>query len=74
METCDDVSSLTLENVTSDDSGKYIVVVENSQGADCHFASLSVEGKFCSSCSEVKPAEKPVKNHFDVRKQKSVGC
>lgn len=44
METYEDASCLTLDDVRSDDCGKYIVVVENSKGADCHFASLSVEG------------------------------
>lgn len=54
METCEEMSCLTLDNVHSDDSGKYIVVVENTHGADCHFASLAVEGP------PDPPASKPV--------------
>ncbi|XP_066996546.2 titin homolog isoform X2 [Anabrus simplex] len=40
----DGVSCLALENITADDSGKYVVSVENIFGADCHFASVAVEG------------------------------
>lgn len=42
----DGVSCLTISTITADDSGKYVVSVENSHGADCHFASVAVEGKF----------------------------
>lgn len=41
----DGVSCLAIENITADDSGKYVVSVENSLGADCQFASVAVEGK-----------------------------
>ncbi|CAM1298025.1 Uncharacterised protein r2_g737 [Pycnogonum litorale] len=37
-------SVLTIRNVESDDSGKYIVMVKNDAGQACHFASLAVEG------------------------------
>jgi hypothetical protein len=40
----DGVACLVIENITADDSGKYVVSVENSLGADCHFASVAVEG------------------------------
>lgn len=40
------VSCLLLQDITPDDSGKYDVCVENVYGADCHYASVSVEGKF----------------------------
>lgn len=43
------VSCLTISTITADDSGKYVVSVENSHGADCHFASVAVEGEFISS-------------------------
>ena len=45
MRHIDGVAALTLYNITADDSGKYIIMVENEFGMDCHFASLSVEGK-----------------------------
>ncbi|KAJ8962969.1 hypothetical protein NQ314_005686 [Rhamnusium bicolor] len=38
------VSCLLLQNITADDSGKYDVCVENIHGADCNYASMSVEG------------------------------
>lgn len=38
------VSCLLLQNITTDDSGKYDVCVENIHGADCSYASVSVEG------------------------------
>lgn len=41
----DGVSCLLLQNITADDSGKYDISVENKYGADCHYASVSVEGK-----------------------------
>jgi hypothetical protein len=41
----DGVTCLVIENITADDSGKYVVSVENNHGADCHFASVAVEGK-----------------------------
>jgi hypothetical protein len=41
----DGVACLIIENITADDSGKYVVSVENNLGADCHFASVAVEGK-----------------------------
>jgi hypothetical protein len=40
----DGVACLVIENITADDSGKYVVSVENDLGADCHFASVAVEG------------------------------
>ncbi|VEN54177.1 unnamed protein product [Callosobruchus maculatus] len=40
----DGVSCLLLQNITADDSGKYDICVENSCGADCTYASVSVEG------------------------------
>lgn len=39
-ETC-----LILNEITADDSGKYIISVSNNFGSDCYYASLSVEGK-----------------------------
>lgn len=42
--TGDGVTCLVIENMTADDSGKYVVSVENSLGADCSFASVAVEG------------------------------
>lgn len=45
--TGDGMSSLTVDAITADDSGKYVVSVENVHGADCHFASVAVEGKTC---------------------------
>ena len=39
------VSCLQLAHITTDDSGKYVVNVENAYGVDCHFASVAVEGK-----------------------------
>lgn len=41
----DGVSCLLLQNITTDDSGKYDVTVENQYGSECYFASVSVEGK-----------------------------
>nr|CAD7199155.1 unnamed protein product [Timema douglasi] len=38
------VACLTLREITADDSGKYVVSVENPLGADCLFASVAVEG------------------------------
>jgi hypothetical protein len=38
------VTFLVIENITADDSGKYVVSVENGVGADCNFASVAVEG------------------------------
>jgi len=46
IETSEGMSCLTIDSITSDDSGKYVVSVENIHGADCHFASVAVEGKF----------------------------
>ncbi|KAJ3662886.1 hypothetical protein Zmor_007204 [Zophobas morio] len=40
----DGVSCLLLQNITADDSGKYDISVENRFGADCNYASVSVEG------------------------------
>jgi hypothetical protein len=40
------VSCLAIQNITADDSGKYVVSVENSLGADCQFASVAVEGAY----------------------------
>lgn len=42
----DGVSCLLLQDITADDSGKYDFSVENAYGADCHYASVSVEGEF----------------------------
>lgn len=39
------MSCLLLQNITADDSGKYDICVENAHGADCSYASVSVEGK-----------------------------
>ena len=44
MRQADGVATLTLNNITADDSGKYIVMAENRFGMDCHYASLAVEG------------------------------
>jgi hypothetical protein len=43
--TANGVACLVIEDITADDSGKYVVSVENKLGADCHFASVAVEGK-----------------------------
>ncbi|PSN51430.1 hypothetical protein C0J52_05456, partial [Blattella germanica] len=40
----DGVACLVIEDITADDSGKYVVSIENNLGADCHFASVAVEG------------------------------
>lgn len=40
----DGISCLLLQDITADDSGKYDVCVENEYGADCDYASVSVEG------------------------------
>ncbi|KAL0279933.1 UNVERIFIED_CONTAM: hypothetical protein PYX00_001383 [Menopon gallinae] len=37
-------TTLRIDSVSSDDSGKYVVSVENVHGSDRHFASLAVEG------------------------------
>ncbi|XP_033210455.1 titin homolog isoform X2 [Belonocnema kinseyi] len=37
-------SSLTLENITADQAGKYAVFVENVVGQDCRYSSVAVEG------------------------------
>lgn len=39
-----DMSVLTVSDVTADDSGKYVVTVENSGGGDSCFASMAVVG------------------------------
>lgn len=39
------VTSLELNPVQADDSGKYVLTVYNHLATDYHFASLSVEGK-----------------------------
>ena len=44
MRQADGVATLTLNHITADDSGKYIVMAENRFGMDCHYASLAVEG------------------------------
>ena len=44
MRYADGVAVLSLHNITADDSGKYIVMVDNEFGMDCHYASLAVEG------------------------------
>uniref|UniRef100_A0A2S2P561 Myosin light chain kinase, smooth muscle n=1 Tax=Schizaphis graminum TaxID=13262 RepID=A0A2S2P561_SCHGA len=38
------VSSLTIDSITADDCGKYVVRVDNGHGNDFHFASVAVEG------------------------------
>ncbi|KAG8223461.1 hypothetical protein J437_LFUL001955, partial [Ladona fulva] len=43
VETTTGLSCLYLSAITADDSGKYVVSVENSLGSDCHFASLAVQ-------------------------------
>lgn len=40
----DGISSLTIDSITADDCGKYIVRVDNGLGNDYHFASVAVEG------------------------------
>ena len=45
MRQADGMASLSLHGITADDSGKYIVMAENTFGMDCHYASLAVEGK-----------------------------
>lgn len=40
----DSCSTLFIQNSIADDSGKYVVTVENSAGSDCGFASVAVEG------------------------------
>ncbi|XP_025203950.1 uncharacterized protein LOC112600845 isoform X2 [Melanaphis sacchari] len=37
-------SSLTIDSITADDCGKYVVRVDNGHGNDFHFASVAVEG------------------------------
>jgi hypothetical protein len=44
--THDGETTLTLSNITADDSGKYVVAATNEHASHCHFASLAVEGKF----------------------------
>lgn len=44
MRQADGVATLSLHRITADDSGKYIVMAENTFGMDCHYASLAVEG------------------------------
>jgi len=43
--TKDGETTLTLMNITADDSGKYVVAAHNPLGSHCHFASLAVEGR-----------------------------
>ncbi|KAE9527726.1 hypothetical protein AGLY_012799 [Aphis glycines] len=38
------VSCLTIDSITADDCGKYVVRVDNGHGNDFHFASVAVEG------------------------------
>ncbi|XP_050422462.1 titin homolog isoform X2 [Adelges cooleyi] len=40
----DGISSLTIESITADDCGKYVVRVDNELGNDYHYASVAVEG------------------------------
>ena len=44
VDTFNGVSTLSIESVTSDDSGKYLITVENCVGGHSAFASLAVEG------------------------------
>jgi len=39
-----ELTSLQIQDVNYDDSGKYRVTVENSHGADSHHILLTVEG------------------------------
>lgn len=55
-----------MKDATSDDSGKYVVTVENSGGSDCLFASVSVEGP------PDPPSDKPVVS--DVTSHSCVVC
>ena len=54
MRQVDGVASLSLHRITADDSGKYIVMAENTFGMDCHYASLAVEGKLLIYLEEEK--------------------
>lgn len=47
------VSCLLLQNITTDDSGVYDVTVKNGGGADCHYASVSVEGKKVTAINQL---------------------
>ncbi|KAK2723757.1 hypothetical protein QYM36_002189, partial [Artemia franciscana] len=40
----DGFATLHLRDVSDDDCGKYIIVVANSHGSDCHFASVNIQG------------------------------
>ncbi|XP_076313423.1 twitchin-like isoform X2 [Tachypleus tridentatus] len=44
IERYEGLSVVTIKDLVADDSGKYVVAVENSGGSDCHFASVAVEG------------------------------
>ncbi|XP_023226281.1 myosin light chain kinase, smooth muscle-like [Centruroides sculpturatus] len=44
IKTDDECSTLFIQNSIADDSGKYVVTVENSAGSDCGFASVAVVG------------------------------
>ncbi|CAG0886838.1 unnamed protein product [Darwinula stevensoni] len=44
IDTFNEVSTLSIQHVTSDDSGKYLVMVDNGIGSDCRHASVAVEG------------------------------
>jgi len=48
------VSCLLLQNITTDDSGVYDVTVKNGGGADCHYASVSVEGEKVTPINQLK--------------------
>ena len=41
-----EMSVVTVNEVTADDSGKYVVCVENEGGGDSRFASVAVVGEF----------------------------
>jgi len=47
----DGISNLTIDSITADDGGKYVVRVDNGLGNDYHFASVAVEGTRLSKSS-----------------------
>jgi hypothetical protein len=59
MRQADGMASLSLHGITADDSGKYIVMAENTFGMDCHYASLAVEG--------MRPPPLQKKNSSNIR-------
>ncbi|XP_057379752.2 myosin light chain kinase, smooth muscle-like [Daphnia carinata] len=59
MRQVDGVATLSLHKITADDSGKYIVMAENTFGMDCHYASLAVEGMRTNKTGPPDPGGKP---------------